>query len=207
MRFSLSQVSNSRPGAPGLKGLLRWFYINVKGLLIGLYFFEHLTFQATQIGKLAAHKVPKVEEGLSRTTRKRRKTGLKRAKNTHFAPKMHVFPAFFPTVEGAVVLRAGTAGWGQFLMRLFSIKPAFRSQVSVNARLSGTDQTSKSDSADYASVEIGVRTETGRGSCYPTLRKMREGWGTQSSWLGQEEAREGGAPGFLAFVVIYRSGK
>src|ERR1035437_3900300 len=128
----------------GLKGLLRWFYINVKGLLIGLrfmrkcsliglYFFEHLTFQATQIGKLAANKVPKVEEGLSRTTRKRRKTGLKRAKTTHFAPKMHGISAFFLTVEGAVVLRAGTAGWGQFLMRLFSIKPAFRSQVSVNA--------------------------------------------------------------------------
>jgi hypothetical protein len=29
----------------------------------------------------------------------------------------------------------------------------------------------------------------------PILRKVREGWGTQSSWLGQEEAREGGAPG------------
>jgi hypothetical protein len=109
--------------------------------LIGLYFFEHLTFQATQIGKLAANKVPKVEEGLSRTTRKRRKTGLKRAKNTHFAPKMHGISAFFLTVEGAVVLRAGTAGWGQFLMRLFSIKPAFRSQVSVNAsRLLGSNR-------------------------------------------------------------------
>jgi hypothetical protein len=38
--------------------------------------------------------VPKVEEGLFRTTRKRRKTGLKRAKNTHFVAKMRVFLRF-----------------------------------------------------------------------------------------------------------------